>query len=354
MKTKRSTSYFEFWPSWIIYSPVVLQWLWLSLRYRSLTLPLIANPDIPLAGMVGGSKHQLMAQASGACKEALLPWVAHTKSAAALAQQLDELLTAVQAQNIHLPFVCKPDMGCRGAGVKLIHNKEQLADVLKAYPVGAVLVCQRLAQFEPEVGVFYVRHPDKPQGKIESLTIKHTPFVTGDGHHTIGELVALDVRAGQLLHLYQDRNLQQWNTVLPAGTTHKLLFSASHCRGAVFEDARSLITPELTTRLNEIMSCLPNFYYGRLDVKFKDIESLQKGKSLEIVEINGASSESIHIWDKDAKLSDAIKTLLWQYRTLFKIGAFHRNAGLTPPGIRKLISHWQLERQLTRFYPETD
>ncbi|MGJ8688224.1 MAG: D-alanine--D-alanine ligase [Gammaproteobacteria bacterium] len=354
MTNERSTSFFEFWPSWVIYFPVVLQWLWLSVRYRSLTLPLIANPTIPLAGMVGGSKDQLMSQATGACKEAILPWVAHTVSADAPAQQVDALLLHTKTQGIEFPFVCKPDMGCRGAGVKLIHNATQLLTTLSAYPLGAILICQRLSQFEPEVGVFYVKYPSDIEGKIVSLTVKHTPHVVGDGTSTLAALVGQDERAGQLMHLYKERNLSDWDSVLPAGQTRKLLFSASHCRGAVFEDARTLITPELTQEINLIMSGLPSFYYGRLDIKFKDIETLQKGQHLEIVEINGASSESIHIWDKNARLPDAIRTLLWQYRTLFQIGAFHRESGMRPPGLKALIEHWQLERRLTRFYPETD
>lgn len=79
------------------------------------------------------------------------------------------------------------------------------------------------------------------------------------------------------------------------------------------------------------MSDLPDFYYGRFDVKFSDIDALRAGNSLEIVEINGASAESIHIWDKNARLLEAIRTLMWQCRTLFTIGAYHRQQGLTPP-----------------------
>ena len=52
----RNTSLFEFWPMWLMYLPVALQWLWLSLFHRSFTLPLIANPAIPLSGMVGVPK----------------------------------------------------------------------------------------------------------------------------------------------------------------------------------------------------------------------------------------------------------------------------------------------------------
>ena len=75
---------------------------------------------------------------------------------------------------------------------------------------------------------------------------------------------------------------------------------------------------------------------------------------LEIVEINGASAESIHIWDKDARFTHAVSALLWQYRTLFRIGAYHRSKGKKPPSLATFLKSWRLERSLTKNYPVTD
>jgi hypothetical protein len=351
---QRATSYFEFWPTWFMYLPVALQWLGLSVKHRSLTLPLLANPRIALAGMVGASKHELMSQAHGRCAAAILPWVHVLVTEEDSAFQSRKCIDSAGKRGIALPFVCKPDMGCRGSGVKLIHTLEQLAEVIAQYPVGSALICQKLASFEPEVGIFYVRSPDCEIGEVVSLTIKQTPSVIGDGVHTLEQLVAQDDRAKNLLSLYRDRNAADWSRVLAEGERHRLLFSASHCRGAVFSDAREHITPELVSAVNEIMADLPEFYYGRMDVKFSDLDNLKCGKNLQIIEINGASSESIHIWDKNARLVDAIKTLLWQYRTLFHLGAHQRNTGLNPPGLKVLIKSWLRERELTRHYPATD
>ncbi len=350
----RSVSFFEFWPTWLIYLPVVIQWLVLSVRYRSLTLPLLANPVIPLSGMVGGSKHELMREAKGACKHAILPWVLYVATTDDVESQATTLLEQCAAQGLALPLVCKPDVGCRGAGVKLVHDRKELLDVIAHYPAGSGIICQKLSQYEPEVGIFYVKDPRQAQGDIVSLTFKETPAVVGDGVKTLAELVAVDPRAANLLELYQERNAQDWERVLEKGERYRLLFSASHCRGAVFIDAREHITPELVAKLNVIMADLPDFYYGRLDVKFEDLNALRQGETLEIVEINGASSESIHIWDKNARLMDAIKTLMWQYRTLFQIGAWHRKNGLKTPGLKTFLAAWRRERTLTGYYPETD
>ncbi|NJR44222.1 hypothetical protein HC761_01935 [bacterium] len=106
--------------------------------------------------------------------------------------------------------------------------------------------------------------------------------------------------------------------------------------------------------MSRIVDGLPDFHYGRMDVKFENLAALEAGQNLEIVEINGASAESIHIWDKRARLLDAWRTLMWQYRTLFALGNVQRALGHRSPGLAKLIHHWRLERKLTRHYPLTD
>ncbi len=337
-----------------MYLPVILQWPLLALRYRSFTLPLLANPDLPLGGMVGASKAHLMRQARGHCARAFLPWVAGTRSQAAAESQAAELLAQAAGEGFQLPFVVKPDIGCRGSGVKRVTSLDELSQVIDHYPPGATFIAQQLARFEHEAGIFYVRAPEEPQGAVVSLTFKDLPSVTGDGLRTLAQLVEADPRAGALRHLYEPRQRERWHEVVPRGEVVPLLFSASHCQGAVFTNGQSAITPTLAAAIDRIMQDLPNFHYGRLDVKFADLESLRAGKNLEVMEINGASAEAIHIWDKNTRLRDALRTLMWQYRTLFRIGAQQRRRGYRTPGVRALWRAWRHERALTRHYPETD
>ncbi len=353
-KEDRTVSFFEFWPTWLMYTPVALQWLWLSIRYRSLTLPLIANPKLTVSGMVGVTKSELMSQAGAECTAVILPWNVHTLTAEPIEQQAKNWLQNLQAMDIKFPLVCKPDIGCRGSGVKLIHDLKQLIDVMAKYPLGTGLLGQKLASWEPEAGIFFVKRPGEEFGEVVSLTLKYSPYVIGDGASTLAELVENDTRACQLLGVYRQRHLTAWNNVIAKGETYRLVFSASHCRGAIFRDARHHITAELNQYIGKLMNDIPEFYYGRLDVKFAQLEDLKKGKNLQIIEINAASAESIHIWDKNASLRSAIKTLLWQYRTLFEIGHENRKLGYKVPSIKKILQHWQKERRLAKYYPETD
>jgi len=352
--SEKTVSFFEFWPTWLIYLPVAFQWLFLAIRYRSLTLPFIANPKLTVAGMVGVPKSELMEQARGECDETILDWNVYIVKDLDIAQQTEQWLKILDEQAIVFPFVCKPDIGCRGSGVKLVTNQQQLKDIMQVYPLGAALMAQKLATWEPEVGIFYVKYPGRSEGEVVSMTLKFTPYVIGDGKSTLAQLVEQDPRARQLTAIYKQRHLDDWHKVVADKKSIRLVFSASHCRGAVFKDACEHITPALNERINKIMSGLPEFYYGRLDVKFSNIDELKQGKNLEIVEINGASAESIQIWDKDATLSSAISTLLWQYRTLFAIGSLNRKRGYKTVSLSRILGLWKKEKDLVKHYPLTD
>ncbi|MGS2723946.1 D-alanine--D-alanine ligase [Porticoccus sp. GXU_MW_L64] len=351
--TGKVVSHFEFWPTWLVYLPVVFQWLGLALRYRSLSLPLIANPNVRLSGMVGFSKSDLMASANAASQEYILPFITHTVGDN-VADDLASIHRQLKAKQLHLPLVGKPDLGCRGAGVCLLETEQELSDYLSSYPKGSTFMVQKLASCEPEAGVFYIRHPDSDRGEIISLALKYNPYVTGDGHSTLAQLMAKDPRISLLQHLYEDRHRDMLNSVIPAGEHYRLIFSASHCKGAVFRDGSEFITDTLRQTLDDILAGLPDFYYGRLDVKFPDIDSLSRGEGLEIVEINGANSEPLHIWDSGAKLRDAWSALLFQYGTLFRIGAKNRRRGVKTPGVLALWHAWREESALVKQYPDTD
>lgn len=347
-------SLFEFWPQWIMYLPVAIQWLVLSLYYRSLSLPLIANPNISTGGMVGYSKSGLLEQAAPVAHESLLNWITHTISEQPLSVQLTQIMDALADNHLSLPIVAKPDLGCRGVGIKLINNEAELKTCLAHYPRNSALMLQELAEWEPEAGIFYVRHPGESQGKIISLALKYTPYVVGDGKSTLRELLLADERAKQVIHLYIERHQDKLDDVIAQGQPFRLIFAASHSHGAIFSNGKQYITRTLTARLDEIMSSLPEFYYGRLDVKFNSVESLMQGREIAIIEINGTASESLHIWDKETKLTEAWSVLLKQYRTLFRIGAMNRQRGYTPPGILSLWKAWRYEQLLSSYYPTTD
>ena len=122
---------------------------------------------------------------------------------------------------------------------------------------------------------------------------------------------------------------------------------------SIFRNGNEYITQALSKKIDGIMQDFPDFHYGRLDVKFNNIDDLQKGENFCIIEVNGVSSEKTHIWDSRTTLREAFATLFEQYGTLYKMGNEMRRLGKRPPSAKKLIRAWiDMLRDKTE-YPET-
>ncbi|MGD8117902.1 D-alanine--D-alanine ligase [Vibrio sp. TRT 29B02] len=351
---KRVISPFEFLPAWFFYTPVVLQSAVLSMAHRDWALPLIANPAIKLSGMVGESKHDIFTSAGETANQWILPFITLVKSSNHTDDLLNESLQQLDAANLSYPLVAKPDLGCRGVGVKLIHSNQQLREYIESFPLSGRFLLQKKSPYSAEAGVFYVRQPGETKGRIISITLKYSPYVVGDGQSTLQQLIDKCPRAGKLQHLYLPRHSEHLDLVIPANNQFQLAFAGSHSRGAIFRDGNQFITPALEQQLDTILTEFEGFNYGRLDIKFRDIHALMNGECFDILEINGASSEAAHIWDSDTRLKDIFSTLLTQYRLLYQIGAKQKKQGHKTPSLGALLQAWREEKRLTQRYPMTD
>ena len=350
------TSYFEFWPMWAFYPPIALYAAWQMLRYRGILLPTVANPSFPGGGFFGESKADILALAMQHVPEWVAPFVRIERPAVPtdLVQERDAALAALAAAGLALPVVAKPDLGCRGAGVKLVRTNSDLQAYLAAFPPGATLLLQRLVPYEGEAGIFYCRRPGQARGRIVSITLKYFPYVIGDGKRTLRELILADPRAGRLTHLYFKRHTARLDTVPADGVAIRLAFAGSHSRGAIFRNGTHLVTPEMEARFDDIAQRLPEFHFGRFDVRFEAFTEVQAGRGFAIVEVNGAGAESTHIWDRRTGLIEAWRDLMRQYHWLFEIGAANRARGFRPMSLAEFLRGYRREKFLTPRYPATD
>ena len=349
-------SFFEFWPMWAFYPPVMAYVAWLMLRYRGLLLPTVANPSFPGGGFYGESKAEILTLAMTHVPEWVAPFITIDRPPGDLPvnDEAEAALATLRDAGLSLPVVAKPDLGCRGAGVKLVRTKDDLRAYLEAFPRGARLLLQRLVPFEGEAGIFYCRRPGEAKGRIISITLKYFPYVTGDGQRSLRELILDDPRAGPLAHLYLHRHTARLEQVPAAGETIRLAFAGSHSRGAIFRNGTHLVTPEMEARFDEIARRLPEFHFGRFDVRFERFIDVQRGHGFTMVEVNGAGAESTHIWDRRTRLLQAWRDLMRQYRWLFEIGYANRARGFRPMSLAAFKRDYQREKALTPLYPATD
>lgn len=352
-------SFFEFWPMWAFYPPVLIYVLWLMLRYRGLLLPTVANPSFPGGGFVGESKAEILTLAVRHTPEWVAPFIVVDRpqageGAPSLDHEVTQALGALALAGLDLPVVAKPDLGCRGAGVQLVRGVDKLRSYLCAFPRGARLLLQAFVPFEGEAGIFYCRRPGQDKGRIISITLKYFPHVHGDGRRTLRQLILDDPRAGRLAHLYLGRHAARLDDVPAVGEAVRLAFAGSHSRGAIFRNGNALVTPAMEARFDAIAQSLPEFYFGRFDIRFADFAQVQAGEAFTIVEANGAGAESTHIWDRRTTLVQAWSDLMRQYRLLFQIGRANRDRGFQPLSLAEFRRWHRREKELTPLYPATD
>lgn len=349
-------SFYEFWPTKLFYIPITLNWLLLSIRHGSPTLPTVANPLFPVGGLVGESKEAVLSEVGGQSRRLVARFTALKRNGSDPTAEVDcrHAETLMRENDITFPAVAKPDVGCRGTGVQIVRDRSALLAYLKNFPHGGRVMLQELVPHEGEAGVFYVRFPEEEKGFIFSLTLKYFPFVTGDGKTPLGKLIENDRRAGQIKHIYLERHRAHLGDVIPKNQHFRLAFTGSHSRGTIFRNGNQFITEQMRDAFDRISHDIPEFYFGRFDVRFSDYRELQRGRGFKIVEINGAGGEATHIWDRKTPILEAYRTLFRQYRYLFEIGSRNRQRGYNPTPLSKMWRAYLLEKNLTRFYPHTE
>lgn len=349
---------FEFWPPWFFYIPTFLHYFWLSLRHRSLRLPLNSNPAIYASGLENESKIQIydLLNNSPACK----PWLAPVTSIPPRPGQsttirFNDARAALQAANLPYPVVAKPDIGQRGVGVRRIRDDAELLDYLNHYPLDQPLIFQYLIPHPHEAGILYVRFPDAAESSIPSFAIKEFPFVTGDGRHSIRELILADTRKQRISDRFFKKLKNRLGEILPAGEKLQLVFTGNHAQGAIFWDRNRDLTPELADRFRELGDSLDGVYYARIDVRYRDYETFLKGQDFLIVELNGAGAEPIHMYDPHRKLSETYAILRWWLNTLFEIGRQNLRRGSdTMITLRQFLRDMRAVRKLVNSYPPSE
>ena len=345
-----AVSWFEYWPGWLFYTPVVLHWLILGVRHGGFTLPTAANPHIVTGGLCGESKTSLLDGVGVAERHWVAPYIALRTAKEGLA----EAERAIQAAGLAYPLVAKPDIGCNGTGVRLVRDRDALSRTLADYPAGTALVVQQMIRDPGEAGLFYVRLPGEARGRITSITLKFPPMVTGDGRSTLRALILADPRYGTQPQIYLPRLVHRWDEVPASGELVQLVFVGNHCKGSTFANGNDHITPELTERIDAIARSIPDFSFGRFDVRYATLPELRQGRGFRIIEVNGVGSEATHIWDPRTRLIDAYRAQFSHYAAAFRIGAANRRAGFRATGLLALLRHWREQRRLMGSYPLND
>ena len=193
--------------------------------------------------------------------------------------------------------------------------------------------------------MLYHRFPNAGKGQITSVVMKEFLTVTGDGKATLEELITQHIRAAGRLDYLRNKYKSCLDKVLPPGEPMQLEPIGNHNRGTRFLNANHLINAQLVNVFDHLGKSIPDYYYGRFDLRVPSLDDLYLGKNIKIMELNGVNSEPAHIYDPGMGIGQAYRALFQHAKTIWQIANYnHTHLGVpyAPfwPMVRDLKAHF--------------
>jgi len=309
----------EFWPMWIFYVPILFYIVFLAIRFRGLTF-LNVNPGMVLSGVVGDDKASNLNLLQTTHPESIATFrlLGGRDFDHAEGKRFSAAEKFMQDNYLEFPVVLKPNKGQRGSAVAVIRSEQEMKDYLWNHPED-ILIQKHISG--EEFGIFYYWDIQENKGEILSITHKCFPKLIGDGESNLRTLILDTPRTNYMARYLLQLHEESLDHVLKKGEEFITVEIGSHCRGSLFLDGNEYYSEALRTEIAKLSKAVPDFYFGRYDVRVPSIEDLQKGRNIQILEVNGVTSESTHIYDPKHSVFYAYKALFKQWKLAFQLGA---------------------------------
>lgn len=333
MDLTQKTNTFEFWPSWTIQLPMFFIGIFWAIRLRSLSFFAAVNPALENGGLFYYSKFNSLRLVNPKnLPKSILINPPHRE---------EEIRTRAESAGIKMPFIIKPDIGERGRGVVVIQSVLGMESYLNKFNK-ETLIIQDLVKKKEEFGVFLIRNKNTGKLKITSITQKIPLQVIGDGVSTILQLAKKHPRGKRYLDQIHE---ELWKTIPPKDEIYRLSIKGNHYKGATFVDRRDLICEKTEAAFSIVCKDFIGFNYGRLDLKVDTENDLKNPDAILLLEINGANSEPIHMYDSKFSYHRALYEI-YCYFTLMAQLAKENMMASPKTTIKTLYSNFKEYRKL--------
>lgn len=308
----------EQWPFKLLYAPIVPVWLWYMIRSGAVWFFTPSNPKLTFGGMEGEPKKEM----HDLLPVDLCPVYFNVKPS----DDFAEIKNQIALHGIQYPLIVKPEVGGQGILFRKIDNEAHLIEYHEKIP--AEYFVQEFIKYPIEVSLFYYRYPSEKKGAITGFLQKVPMQVTGDGEHTLKELILMNSKSKKRVEELRAKHEKSFNKIIPNGENYILSYAANHNRGAHFIDLSSEINDDLVNMLDKISLSINDFFYGRYDIMCNSIEDLQNGKNFVILEYNGCGAEPNHFYDTGYTLTGAWKEILKHWKILYEISSYNHKQGV--------------------------
>ncbi len=323
----------EQWPFKLLYAPIVPVWLWYMIRSGAVWFFTPSNPKLTFGGMEGEPKKEM---------HDLLPVdLCPTYFNVKIEDDFSEIKKQIAFHRIQYPLIVKPEVGGQGILFRKIDNEDHLKEYHEKIPVEYFV--QEFIKYPIEVSLFYYRYPFEKRGAITGFLQKVPMQVTGDGQHTLKELILLNSKSKKRVEELRSKHEKYFNKIIPFRENYILSYAANHNRGAHFIDLSSEINDDLVNMLDDISHSVNDFFYGRYDIMTNSIDEMKKGENFVILEYNGCGAEPNHFYDTGYSLAGAWKEILKHWKILYEISSYNHKQG---------VSYWPFMKGL-RFRSDT-
>lgn len=251
-----------------LYLSAFLYW---AARRRSLGFLIGVNPGIRMGGTVGYSKFGLLRRLPASqTPHSILLW--KEVSPAEVGEMMAE-------NGLRFPVILKPDTGLQSMGVRKINSTAELAPYLRG--IHRNLILQEFVKTEAEFAVLYYRLPNARHGRIFSFAQR----MRGDDGLAGAECVSLN----------------------------------------------HLISQKLDRAFEDLSRSVEGFFFGRYDILADSVEAILRGEFM-VVELNGANSMPLHLYDPRLPLARRRADFRDYWRILSAISAQNEASGAVKNG----------------------
>ena len=311
----------EFWPPIVFYAPILPWCIYQYFRMGRMRTATAVDPCWPDGGAIGESKQHVLDLFPSSLIE---PSFRREPD-----EEVEEVLRRIEEDQWHWPVILKPDEGQRGEGIKLVEDPVRMRALLEEATIP--LMVQRYHPGPFEAGLFWWRRPDAEKGMLFTICDKVFPRVTGDGISTLRDLIVANKRLRLQHRIFFRRFEERLDDVLAEGEELQLTHAGNHVQGCMFRDGEHLRTRELEQWIDKACSGVPGYFYGRIDVRYSDVDEFKRGEGISIIEANGLSSESTNMYDPSFPITRAWAIMRKHWVVAMEIGKVNRSRGV--PGI---------------------
>lgn len=254
---------------------------------------------------------------------------------------VDDVLASISDNNIQRPVMLKADKGERGAGIYYINDEDALREHRCSVESGNILrfpsSIQEFVTMKQEYCLQFYHYVDdngEEQREYGWLTLRDIPHVTGDGKHTVRELISqLGIDTQHKHNITTKMTLNESSAldrVPVSGEAVTVVRTASLDYGTKYvpqdlthdqEQQAIALSKALLENIDTDVLCV-----WRFDLKAESLEWLLDG-ACKVIELNAGGWIPTHVYDETLSIEEKYVILREHFDHMVRIAWYNKTDG---------------------------